>query len=228
MPQEPNDAGFHRLTRLADKMHDKEYRDGYVAAHTRQVLAKQMREFRGNKSQTEFAGLIDKKQTVISRLENPGYSGWTLGTLFEIAAKLNVAVFVRFVDFPTFLKYTGDQSDAALHPESYDREKVDEFARLEAWQESAQDRGVIFNIDLGKLWSDKAPSLNYLDTSQPDMLDYTIRAWSPKGFMARKAGALENLKMLMEPQQQSIGVLKLPSPIGGKPMPIGEQSATGS
>jgi hypothetical protein len=113
-------------------MHDKKYRDGYVAAHNRQVLAKQMREFRGDKSQTEFAELIDKRQTIVSRLENPNYSGWTLGTLFEMASKLNVAVFVRFVDFPTFLKYSGQQSEAALHPAVYDQQQVDDFALSEA------------------------------------------------------------------------------------------------
>jgi len=123
----PSSADSHRLVRLAEKMHDKEYRDGYVAAHTRQVLAKQMREFRGDKSQTDFADEIDKRQTIVSRLENPNYSGWSLNTLFEIASKLNVAVFVRFVDFPTFLKYSGDQSEAALHPAPYDGQQVDDF-----------------------------------------------------------------------------------------------------
>jgi hypothetical protein len=148
MPQEPNDVGSHRLTRLAEKMHDKEYRDGYVAAHTRQVLAKQMREFRGAKPQTEFAELIDKRQTMVSRLENPSYVGWTLSTMLEIASKLNVAVFARFVDFPTFLKYSGEQSEPALHPEAYDQQKVDNFAQAEAEQEAFQDLQINFNNPL--------------------------------------------------------------------------------
>jgi hypothetical protein len=132
MPTESSPADSHRLVRLAEKMHDKEYRDGYVAAHNRQVLAKQMREFRGDKSQTDFAELLDKKQTVVSRLENPSYPGWTLSTLFEVASKLNVAVFVRFVDFPTFLKYSGKQEQSDLHPNVYDQIEVDDFAQAEA------------------------------------------------------------------------------------------------
>jgi len=128
-------ADSPRLLRLAEKMHDKEYRDGYVAAHTRQVLSKQMREFRGAKPQVEFAALLDKRQTMVSRLENPNYSGWTLNTLFEVASKLNVAVFVRFVDFQTFLQYTGKQSEAALHPERYNQKRVDDFARTKAEEE---------------------------------------------------------------------------------------------
>lgn len=70
MPGEQSPAVSHRLLNLAEKMHDKQYRDGYVAAHTRQMLAKQMREFRGAMPQTEFAELIHKRQTMVSRLEN--------------------------------------------------------------------------------------------------------------------------------------------------------------
>ena len=44
----------HRFLSLADKFHDKRYRDGYVAAHTRGVLARQMRNFRGELTQGEF------------------------------------------------------------------------------------------------------------------------------------------------------------------------------
>ena len=42
-------AGSHRISRLADKMRDrKAYRDYYVSSQTRQFLARQMREFRGD------------------------------------------------------------------------------------------------------------------------------------------------------------------------------------
>jgi hypothetical protein len=108
-------------------MRDKRYRDAYIASHTRQVLAKQMREFRGGMSQIEFAGLIGKRQTMVSRLENPAYVGWTLTTMFEIARKLNVAVFVRFVDIPTFLKLSEDMSENALSPRCFDEKQLDEF-----------------------------------------------------------------------------------------------------
>jgi hypothetical protein len=124
-------ADSPRLQRLAEKMHDKGYRDGYVASHARQVLAKQMREFRGEMSQSEFGEELGKPQTIVSRLENPSYSGWSLRTLIEVARRLNVAVFVRFVNFATFLKYSGDMSVSALHPEPYDQERLDQFVRAE-------------------------------------------------------------------------------------------------
>lgn len=131
MDEERNPAASDRLTSLAGKFHDKRYRDGYVAANTRSVLARQMRNFRGEHSQAEFGAEIEKRQTVISRLENPAYGGWSLRTMLEIARKKNVAVFVRFVDFPTFLRYSGDISDCALHPNEYDENEVDQFARKE-------------------------------------------------------------------------------------------------
>jgi len=131
MDGERGPAPSHRLQSLAEKFRDKRYRDGYVAAHTRGVLADQMRNFRGDLSQAEYAAKIDKQKTVIGRLENPAYSGWSLRTMFEIARKEGVAVFVRFVDFPTFLKYTGDLSDGALRPHVYDPETIDELARAE-------------------------------------------------------------------------------------------------
>jgi hypothetical protein len=128
MDGERSPADSQRLLALAEKFHDKHYRDSYVAGHTRQMLARQMRNFRGELPQGEFGELIGKRQTVVSRLENPNYGAWQLRTMFEIASKLNVAVFVRFVDFPTFLKYSNDFSDRAFHPKPYDETEVNKFA----------------------------------------------------------------------------------------------------
>jgi hypothetical protein len=122
-------ADFQRLLALAENFHDKRYRDNYVAAHTRHILARQMRNFRGDLSQGEFGELIGKRQTVVSRLENPNYGAWQLRTMFEVARNRNVAVFARFVDFPTFLKYTNDLSDSAMHPKHYDERQVEAWAR---------------------------------------------------------------------------------------------------
>jgi len=67
-----------------------------------QFLARQMRAFRGDNSTSDFGKILDKPQSVVSRLEDPNYGKWTLQSLFDVAAKLNVAVTVRFVDFPNF------------------------------------------------------------------------------------------------------------------------------
>ena len=135
MDEERPHAVSSRLLKLAQQFSDKEFRDSYVAALTRRFLARQMRKFRGDLSQIEFAERLGKQQTIVSRLENPNYSGWTLSTLLEIANKLNVGVIVRFVDFSSFLKDTEDFSESAIHPASYDKQQVDDFARSEAVQE---------------------------------------------------------------------------------------------
>ena len=107
-----------------------------------------MRKFRGSMSQTEFADFLGKKQTVVSRLENPNYTGWTLSTLFEVASKLNIGVIVRFVDFPSFLKFTDDFSESAVHPASYEQGAVDDFARVETEKEALEDLQIDFDNTL--------------------------------------------------------------------------------
>jgi hypothetical protein len=131
MDGERGPASSRRLHSLAEKFRETRYRDGYVAAHTRSVLADQVRNFRGHRSQAEYAAKIGKQKTVVGRLENPGYAGWSLRTMFEIARKEGVAVFVRFVDFPTFLKYSDDLSDDAMRPRPYDAEAIDELLQAE-------------------------------------------------------------------------------------------------
>jgi hypothetical protein len=120
MADEQHLVDFPRLRNLIEKFRNKAYRDTYVAGHTRRFLARQMRKFRGDVSQAEFGDLIGKRQTVVSRLEDPKYGKWTLQTLFDVASKLNVAVIVRFVDIPTFLKLSEDMSDEASCPQPYD------------------------------------------------------------------------------------------------------------
>ena len=154
MDEGPNDAASRRIVSLAEKMKDEQYRHGYVASHTRQLLARQMRLFRGDASQTEYGQRVGMPQTIVSRLENPDYSGWSLNTLFKVSRKQNVAVFVRFVDFPTFLTYTGDLSEGALRPSEYHQEAVDALAHQNAtatWRGAERDfqEGMRIGQELG-------------------------------------------------------------------------------
>lgn len=117
--------------RLAPEFADPTFRHTYVESHTRQFLARQMREFRGDRSQTEFGEKVGIQQTQVSRYENPHYSGWTVSRLLSIAEKLGIAVIVRFVDFPTFLRWTRDMSDSAIRPLPYDEKAIEEVARAD-------------------------------------------------------------------------------------------------
>ncbi len=119
MASELRRADSHRAANLVEKFRNRKYRHSYVVAHTRRFLARQMRKFRGDLSQTEFGDLLGKQQTVVSRLEDPAYGKWTLQTLFEIAEKLDVAVVVRFVDFKDFLTFTSEMDEEHTKPASY-------------------------------------------------------------------------------------------------------------
>jgi hypothetical protein len=79
----------------------------------------------------QFAEMIGKRQTVVSRLEDPNYGKWTLQTLLDVARKLDVAVFVRFVDFPRFIYLTSDISEEAARPRPYDQSLLEIPARGE-------------------------------------------------------------------------------------------------
>jgi len=123
-----NRAISRNVMRLVEKMRSKRYRESYIGAHIRQFLARQMRTMRGDLSQAEFGQIIGKPQNVVSRFEDPYYGKWTLSSLLDVAARTNRALIVRFVDYPTFLKFTHDQSEDAASPEPYKKEKLDRAA----------------------------------------------------------------------------------------------------
>ena len=121
MDYERPSARSRRITSLTEKFQNKRYRDSYVGATNRRFLAQQLRALRGDMPQEEFGKLIDKPQSVVSRHEDPSYGKFTQQTLHEIAASLNLAVFTRIVDFPTFLRLTEDMSESAIRPAPYDQ-----------------------------------------------------------------------------------------------------------
>jgi transcriptional regulator with XRE-family HTH domain len=103
-----------------------------MSRQLRAFLAAQIRSLRGDASQADFGKRIGKPQSVVSRLEDEGYGNVTVRTLIAIAQKLNVALIVRFVDYPTFLRFSDDYSQSAIIPQSYDQEAVDKLAASHA------------------------------------------------------------------------------------------------
>jgi predicted XRE-type DNA-binding protein len=128
MGQEPENATSHRVASLAKKLKSKKYRDSYLSSHTRMFLANQIASLQGEMSQKEFGELLGKPQPIVSRLQNPEYGKYTLQTLLDISSKLDVALIVRFVDYPTFMKFTNDFSDEALRPNKFDPAQLDFLA----------------------------------------------------------------------------------------------------
>lgn len=109
---------------LVDAMGDRPFRASYMAHHLRAFLADQIRNLRGARSQKQFGAAIGKPQSVVSRLENEDYGRVTLQSLIDIAEKLDIALLVRYVDFPTFIAATRDFSEAAVAPPRYSDEAM--------------------------------------------------------------------------------------------------------
>ena len=102
------------------KFANKFYRDGFMQTQVRSGIAYQIQALREKEglSQTAFAELTGKKQSVISRLEDTEYGKVSIQSLLDIASALNVALLVRFVSYPEFLERTQDMSVARLQPET--------------------------------------------------------------------------------------------------------------
>lgn len=108
--------GLSKLARFAKK----QYRDGYLQSAVKGGIAYQIQALRAKfgLTQSEFAEKTGKKQSVISRLENTEYGRVTIQTLLDIASGLDVALVVRFVSYPDFLKCASNMSPSALQPDT--------------------------------------------------------------------------------------------------------------
>ena len=107
------------LSKLA-KFASKEYRDGFMQTQVRGGIAYQIKALREKfgLTQTQFAEVTGKKQSVVSRLEDTEYGKVTVQTLLDIASSLNVALLVRFISYPEFLTRTENMTVTALQPET--------------------------------------------------------------------------------------------------------------
>lgn len=120
---------MNALLNKLKKFARKEYRDGYMQTQVRAGIVFQIQALRDKfgYSQTRFAEVTGKKQSVISRLENTGYGRVTVQTLLDIASSLNVALLVKFVSYPEFISRNQDMSVAGLQVETID-ESLNSFA----------------------------------------------------------------------------------------------------
>ncbi len=114
------DPGTSRSKQLLKALENRKFRHSYMARQLKAFLAQQIRSLRGEMRQSEFGEKIGKPQSVISRLEKQMDKQVSVQTLIDIASSLDIAVVIRFVDFPTFLQQTGDFSESALSPAPYD------------------------------------------------------------------------------------------------------------
>jgi hypothetical protein len=147
IPAESANAVSKRAAELGASLDDSpEFRASYMAHHLRAFLADQIRALRGEASQREFGELISKPQSVISRLEDEDYGKLSLQTLIDVATKLDIALVVRFVDFPTFLRITSDLSERAVAPRAYDNATRQDIEKLALAEEEPSGRSDLVRV----------------------------------------------------------------------------------
>jgi transcriptional regulator with XRE-family HTH domain len=152
--------------KLFDKLRRKSYRASYVAEHVRRGIAYQVRAIRDqrNWSQGHLSRLLEKPQSVVSRLEDPSYGKSTVQTLLEVAAVFDVALQVRFVPYSTFLQQTRNLSSESMRVLGFDDElRSQSEVRLKPLSEIFMT-GDVPHIDFGS--SGEAPK-NILVTETP-------------------------------------------------------------
>lgn len=110
--------------KLLDRLRKPAFRHAYTAEHVRRGVAYQIRSLRDQRgwNQGQFAKELGKPQSVVSRIEDPGYGKYTIQTLLEIASVFDVALQVRFVPYSKFLRQTRDVSTPAMRVDTFDRE----------------------------------------------------------------------------------------------------------
>jgi len=89
---EPIDLG------LAAKLKNKTYFNKFFRERARDETAMQIRDMRERRELTQaaFARLIGTRQSAVSRIQSPNYSGWTFTTLQRIAETLDARLVIRF------------------------------------------------------------------------------------------------------------------------------------
>ena len=97
---------------IKNKFSDFEFRQSFVQGNIFSSLAHQIEIMRTdrNLSQSELAELMNTSQSVVSRLENPGYGKYTLTTLFQLARAFDVGLEIRFVPWSKLLRNADEWS----------------------------------------------------------------------------------------------------------------------
>jgi transcriptional regulator with XRE-family HTH domain len=103
------------------KLKNKEYRDAFVSEHIDTGIPFQIRALRKQRklNQKKFENKYGIQQALISRWENPNYSGFTLSTLKKIASLLDIGLIVRFVPISDLVEWELNLNTESLRALSF-------------------------------------------------------------------------------------------------------------
>jgi transcriptional regulator with XRE-family HTH domain len=157
--------------KVLEKLTRKAYRDAYVAEHVKTGVAYQVRAMRDERdmSQKELAALMDKPQSVVSRIEDPAYGKLSVQTLLEVAQAFDVALVVKFAGYGEFISNVKDISPKALNAESFDTDqfRAVEFSKFQTITFSPEEF-----IELDVVDGDASPFFNVsIPTPMPELLN---------------------------------------------------------
>ncbi|PBC23449.1 MULTISPECIES: helix-turn-helix transcriptional regulator [unclassified Mesorhizobium] len=98
------------------KLSITEYRHGYLREMVTGWVIHQIKALRDERdwSQADLGTKAGKPQSAIARLESESYGNWNTKTLLEIAEAFDVALQIRFVSWPKFMRETEDTSPEAM------------------------------------------------------------------------------------------------------------------
>lgn len=109
-------SGLPWSDQFIDQLSEKEARDAYVAEQVRIRIAQLIKVLREhpdrNWTQTELGNRADKKQNVISRLENPDGPQPSVQTLLEIAAAFDLPLWIDMPQWDEWLEITKNFPDS--------------------------------------------------------------------------------------------------------------------
>src|SRR6266403_3167206 len=119
--------------KLVPKLANQEYRHAYMAEGVKTWIARQVRALREQRdwSQGDLARESGKKQSAISRIEDPDYGQLTLQTLFDLAKTYDLPLLVQFVEWQDWLYRLEDVSTEALRKDAFDGEQLAALSGLQ-------------------------------------------------------------------------------------------------
>ena len=180
--------------RLRKKLANKEYRDAYVGEHVRLWIAHQIKALRGDPkrdwNQGELARRMGKPQSVVSRLEDPSYGKMTVNTLLEVAAAFDVALEVKFVDYPRFLRSTTNLTNDAMAVASFADSDWESSAQFTATDAPLNAFAAVWEAGPDIAWLEHGSGIAIVEMTagaieQPDMPDEVV-ATTPPPFHPRR------------------------------------------